>query len=243
VGEGKQMAMAQKTYRKPCDGRSTKPGFYSHYRPHLTPTKSLLRKLVGRAERPVGVQSTLIKREMLELTHSFMMPIERYLSTLMPLPRQLNSVFQAPPRLRQFNVEEFIKTGLDSNGPALTSNVRGDWLSLYRRFLSSRNFDCWLRERKRDLEGQLSLRYLDLLCSADLSSAVIQMRHQVEIVDLVLRLKDRIASVETDAVRREKLQSQLATVMAGVDEELKSVLFSNGILSDHLILQQRTQLP
>ena len=89
---------------------------------------------------------------MLELTQSFMIPLvqsipfcvpyivafcslsvslqERYLASLMPLQRNINP-YRAPPALRPFDTEEFLKT-LDHSGPQLTSGLKGDWVGLYR---------------------------------------------------------------------------------------------------------------
>ncbi len=96
------------------------------------------------------------------------------------------------------------------------------------------------------MDAQLRAAHLDVLCSADLGSEVMSRKHQVplytvipvfaivqvEIVDLVLKLRDRIAAGDVDVVRRQKLQAQLALVMQSVEEELKTVLFSNGGLRD-----------
>ncbi|VDM42936.1 unnamed protein product [Toxocara canis] len=187
---------AERTFRKTWDGRTldTKPGLYTQYKPFLSRDKTLMKKLLKR-ERPDSVQSAILRRHMLELTQSFMIPLERYLSSLMPLQKQM-SPFKAVPQARPFIVDEFL-LGLDDTGPALTCGVKGDW--------------------------------------NDFSPEVLQGRHQVEIVDLVLKLCDRIRGQDAFVGGvRDRLQSQLATIMQSVDDELKSVLLSNGALSDYV---------
>lgn len=39
--------------------------------------------------RPVEVQSALLRRHLLELTQSFMIPLERYAASLMPLQKNV----------------------------------------------------------------------------------------------------------------------------------------------------------
>lgn len=52
------------------------------------------------------------------------------MASLMPLQRQI-SAFKTAPAPRPFNVEEFIQS-LDTNGPELTTGIKGDWANLYR---------------------------------------------------------------------------------------------------------------
>lgn len=40
--------------------------------------------------RPVEVQSALLRRHLLELTQSFMIPLERYVASLMPLQKNVS---------------------------------------------------------------------------------------------------------------------------------------------------------
>ncbi len=55
---------------------------------------------------------------------------ERYVASLMPLQRNI-SPHKGAPRLRPFDVEEFLNT-LEHSGPQLTSGLKGDWVGLYR---------------------------------------------------------------------------------------------------------------
>jgi hypothetical protein len=103
----------------------TKPGLYSLYRPFLSHDKSLLKKLLKVGDRPDSVQNTILRRHFLELTQSFMIPLERYLSSLLPLKRHITP-FKAIPQANPFVLDDFLRT-LEQTGPLLTCGVKGDW--------------------------------------------------------------------------------------------------------------------
>lgn len=69
-----------------------KPGVYTEYKPYLYKDKSIVKKLLKgmQTKRPEEVQSALLRRHFLELTQSFMIPLERYMSSLMPLQRNIS---------------------------------------------------------------------------------------------------------------------------------------------------------
>jgi hypothetical protein len=69
-----------------------KPGVYTSYKSHLTRDKALL-KLIAKGtqtRRPNQVQSALMRRHFLELTQSFIIPLERYFARLMPLQKSIS---------------------------------------------------------------------------------------------------------------------------------------------------------
>lgn len=70
----------------------SKPGVYTQYQPHLQKDKAIVKKLLKgiTTNRPNEVQSALLKRHLLELTQSFMIPLERYMGTLMPLQKNVS---------------------------------------------------------------------------------------------------------------------------------------------------------
>lgn len=72
-----------------------------------------------------------------------------------------------------------------------------------------------------------------MLCSANFNKETLHKRPQVEVVDLVLKLNDRIQNLdESSQSSRVRLQSQISAILACVDDDLKSVLLSNGSLRD-----------
>lgn len=70
----------------------SKPGVYTQYQPFLQKDKVILKKLTKGIEnkRPDEVQSALLRRHLLELTQSFMIPLERYMASLMPLHKNIS---------------------------------------------------------------------------------------------------------------------------------------------------------
>merc|ERR1719378_317007 len=104
-----------------------KQGVYTKYKPTLERDKLLFKKLAkgSSKSRPLEAQNALLKRHFIELTQSFMIPLERYLSSLMPLQRSI-SPWMAAPKLKQFEADAFLRT-LGLFGPQLTSKLKGNW--------------------------------------------------------------------------------------------------------------------
>ncbi|MGH0123647.1 UNVERIFIED_CONTAM: hypothetical protein FKN15_012787 [Acipenser sinensis] len=137
-------------------------------------TQSFIIPLGIQQKRPSAAQNAILRRYFLELTQSFIIPL-------------------TPPQLRAFSQEEFMKT-LEKAGPQLTSHLKGDWIGLYRQFLKSPNFDGWFRTRRKEVSQKLEALHLEALCEEDLLLRI-QKHTEVETVDLVLKLKDKLVSV------------------------------------------------
>ena len=58
----------------------------------------------------------------LELTQSFIIPLERYFASLLSLHKYYHTNRQAP-KIKRFHIEEFLRT-LDQCGPQLTSTLK-----------------------------------------------------------------------------------------------------------------------
>ena len=108
------------------------PGLHTKYKSFLQKDRTMQRKVDQgmESQRPSEVQSALIRRHLLELTQSFLMPLERYLASLMPLQKSV-SPYKSAPAMLPFNQDDFFKL-LHISGPQLTSGIKGDWSSLYR---------------------------------------------------------------------------------------------------------------
>ncbi|XP_041059586.1 protein DENND6B isoform X2 [Carcharodon carcharias] len=177
----------------------TKPGIYTSYKTFLHKDKALIKRLLKIAcirsiqgiqrKRPPEVQSVIVRRHLLELTQSFIIPLERYVASLMPLQRTITA-WKNPPQIRPFIKEEFMKT-LEYTGPQLTSVQKGDWVGLYRRFFKSPNFDGWFRMRYQEMCKKLEILHLEVLCEADLLMWV-REKSEVEVVDLILKLREKL---------------------------------------------------
>jgi hypothetical protein len=85
------------------------PGVYTTYKPFLQKDKNIIKKLISgvSSRRPFEVQSALLRRHLLELTQSFMIPLERYIASLMPLQKNI-SPFKVWTFFREFSFHEFI---------------------------------------------------------------------------------------------------------------------------------------
>uniref|UniRef100_A0A183CE13 UDENN domain-containing protein n=1 Tax=Globodera pallida TaxID=36090 RepID=A0A183CE13_GLOPA len=235
--------------RAQLDHRSA-GGLLSAHRQFLYQDKSLSRKLL-RTHNDSASQWYILRRHFVELTQSFINPLERYIASLLPLRRHL-CPFQPVPSTRPFSLDHFLSSLQHFGHPG----VRGDWQGLYRQFVArSPNFIGWLQQRRRDIEWQLREEHLEVLCTANLSPDVLCRRNQVEIVDLVLKFRDRLAELEgrkkqqqpqqcrrrglsaspmkkQSVVDRQRvqLQQQLNCLLSSVDDELKNLLMSNNAL-------------
>ncbi|XP_061419017.1 protein DENND6B-like isoform X1 [Lethenteron reissneri] len=205
-----------------------KPGVYTAHKPFLVRDRAIVKRLLKgvQRKRPVEVQSAILRRYLLELTQSFIIPLERYVASLMPLQKSV-APFKSPPQVRPFVVDEFVAT-LQHAGPQLTSPLRGDWQGLYRRFLRSQNFEGWLSARRRDMNHKLELLHMEALLNADVGGWV-SGRSEVEAVDLVLQLQDKLLLAERAGLSlpedtEAKLQACMHTALGALPKDLQAVL-------------------
>lgn len=232
IGDNTGSPSTQKHKLKKASGLKTveqKPGVYTKYRPHLQADKGLVKRLLKGVQtgRPVEVQSALLRRHLLELTQSFMIPLERYVASLMPLQKNI-SPYKAIPSLRPFNPDDFLAT-LELYGPQLTCGIRGDWEGLYRRFFRSVNFSLWFNARYQEVSDKLSELHLQALSEADLGGWV-STRSEVEVVDMVLRLRSKLndaESLHSSQHTRDKLNGHIQTLLLSLPEDLRSVLHAS----------------
>ena len=168
-----------------------KTGVYTKYKAFLVKDREILKKLLKGVEsaRPMEAQNALLRRFFIELTQTFLIPLERYFTSLMPLAKNL-SPFKRPPILKQFQKDDFIAS-LDSAGPQLTTGIKGDWTGLYRRFLQSPNFATWYKTRIQEANEKLHALHIEAICDSNLVQLV-HNRPEVEIVDLILKLQENI---------------------------------------------------
>ncbi|XP_041832900.1 protein DENND6B isoform X3 [Melanotaenia boesemani] len=194
----KQLKLKKLSKLKTLD---TKPGIYTAYKTFLHKDKILIKRLLKgiQRKRPSEVQSAILRRHLLELTQSFIIPLERYMASLMPLQRSVTP-WKTPPQIRPFSQDEFLST-LDHAGPQLTSLLRGDWMGLYRKFFRSPNFDGWYRERHKEMTQKLESLHLEVICDADLLGWT-KDKSEVEIVDLILKLREKLSSEAAAAGQR-----------------------------------------
>lgn len=69
-----------------------------------------------------------------------------------------------------------------------------------RQFLRSPNFDGWFRNRRKEMMQKLEALHLEALCEEDLQLRI-QKHTEVETVDLVLKLKEKLVSISLWDIR------------------------------------------
>lgn len=217
----------------------TTGSIYTQHKPLLQKDKSLVKKILNgvKTRRPTAVQSVILRRYFLELTQSFMIPLERYMSTLMPLARDI-SAFRAPPVPAPFKEDTFLGT-LELSGPHLTSTVKGDYEGLYKKFFRSVNFRGWYESRRMEQLEKLEVLHQEALAKENLQKWIVG-KQEVEIVDLILCIKQKLhlpvtsnstlsppeptvhATIKRDI--RDKLMQQLTELINCLPEDLKMIL-------------------
>ncbi|EDW05509.1 protein DENND6B isoform X1 [Drosophila mojavensis] len=211
-------------------GDSSTAGLHTKYKPYLKKDKTLIKKvLLGiKTKRPEHVQTALIRRHLLELTQSFMIPLERYMASLMPLQKDI-SPFKSAPNASSFKLDDFLAT-LEAAGPQLTSTLKGDWKGLYRRFVRSPNFRGWYESRHRELQLTLQDLQLQALSEANLEHWA-HDKQEVEIIDMILKLKQKLnlysdkAQLEGNAnTAQRQIRAQIECMKELLPSDLRNVV-------------------
>ncbi|XP_061893992.1 DENN/MADD domain containing 6Aa isoform X2 [Entelurus aequoreus] len=209
-------------------GDMKQAGVYTAYKPFLNKDEEIIKQLQKgvQQKRPSAAQNAILRRYFLELTQSFIIPLERYVASLMPLQKSI-SPWKSPPQLRPFVQQDFMKT-LEKAGPQLTSRLKGDWIGLYRHFLKSPNFDGWFRNRRKEMTQKLEALHLEALSEEDLQERV-QKHSEVETVDLILKLKDKLSQAERERLPVRpgtvaKLRAHMEGIILSLPEDLQGIL-------------------
>ncbi|CAG8618772.1 5455_t:CDS:10 [Gigaspora margarita] len=189
-----------------------------------------------------------------DLTEKFLVPLNRYFSTLIPFHITLSSS-QEPPQLKPFKTDSFLKS-LQEHGPQIPfktkkfqTNTTETYLNFYTQFLKCGNFATWLRQRTIEAQNELRKRYLQVLCEGDVKSWMVG-KHEMELVDLLVRVKDELKLSKQDSLtdsqslvnrecdhvslsiptpkQREKLKAQADIIISGLPRDLRES-FTAGI--------------
>ena len=140
---------------------------------------------------------------------------------------------RAAPRVRPFVPEDFLAS-LAANGPQLTSNVKGDWEALYRRFFRSPNFVGWYDQRHREVTQKLQLLHLEALSEAKIEHWMAS-KEEVQLVDMVLRIWNKLseaADLPLPDVVAERLRAHVETILGALPEDLRAVLRKGEVSAD-----------
>ncbi|KAG8185762.1 hypothetical protein JTE90_000745 [Oedothorax gibbosus] len=206
----------------------SKPGLYTRYKPFLSKDKDILKKLMKgiQTETSSDIQNVILRYFFLELTQSFMSPLERYMVRLMPLKKNI-SPHKDIPQPHPFNPDDFLKS-IEHSGPQLTSGIKGNWSGLYRRFFRSAIFSSWYENRYNEVLHILQGLHIQAISDANMLEWI-HDKQEVEIVDLVLRLRKKLAAAESGNLSLpektvEKLQSHVNSIIGTLPEDLQNVL-------------------
>ncbi|XP_011797656.1 PREDICTED: protein DENND6B [Colobus angolensis palliatus] len=218
----KQVKLKKPSRLKTLD---TKPGLYTAYTAHLHRDKALLKRLFKgvQKKRPSDVQSALLRRHLLELTQSFIIPLVRH-----GFPRAGSPTpNQTPPQIRPFSQDDFLRS-LEHAGPQLTCILKGDWLGLYRRFFKSPHFDGWYRQRHKEMALKLEALHLEAICEANIETWM-KDKSEVEVVDLVLKLREKLVRAQghqlpVKEATLQRAQLYIETVIGSLPKDLQAVL-------------------
>ncbi|XP_069855872.1 protein DENND6B isoform X2 [Dipodomys merriami] len=209
-------------------GEPKMSGLYTSFTAHLHRDKALLKRLLKgvHKKRPWDAQSALLRQRLLELTQSFIIPLEHYMTSLMPLQKNITP-WKTPPQIRPFRQDEFLRS-LEHAGPQLTCILKGDWLGLYRRFFKSPHFDGWYRQRHKEMAQKLEALHLEAICEANIESWM-KDKSEVEVVDLVLKLREKLVRAQchqlpVKEVTLQRAQLYIKTVICSLPKDLQAVL-------------------
>ncbi|XP_032272588.1 protein DENND6B isoform X2 [Phoca vitulina] len=249
----KQVKLKKPSRLKTLD---TKPGLYTAYSAHLHRDKALLKRLLKglQKKRPWDTQTAVLRRHLLELTQSFIIPLVRPRAggvraeghglRLTPLPHRSTTwpascpcrrasrpgrpLSQTPPQIRPFRQDDFLRS-LEHAGPQLTCILKGDWLGLYRRFFKSPHFDGWYRQRHKEMAQKLEALHLEAICEAQNIETWMKDKSEVEVVDLVLKLREKLVQAQghqlpVKEATLERAQLYIETVVGSLPKDLQAVL-------------------
>ncbi|RIB02190.1 hypothetical protein C2G38_901698 [Gigaspora rosea] len=212
--------------------------------------KAILKRLaeaVARGYPPDYLLNNILRRYFVDLTEKFLVPLNRYFSTLIPFHITLSSS-QEPPQLKPFKTDSFLKS-LQEHGPQIPfktkkfqTNTTETYLNFYTQFLKCGNFATWLRQRTIEAQNELRKRYLQVLCEGDVKTWMVG-KHEMELVDLLVRVKDELKLSKQDSLtdsqslvnrecdhvslsiptpkQREKLKAQADIIISGLPRDLR----------------------
>jgi hypothetical protein len=205
----------------------SKPAVYSRYEPFLTKDKTILKMLAKGSEsnRPYEAQSALLRRHFFELTQSFMIPLERYFSSLMPLQKTI-SPFKNIPKLKKFDGDEFLRNLKPSELSPLGTQLKGDLNGLYKRFFDSPNFKYWLEQKQKEAEKKLELLQLEILCDFSDLDKWLKNKQEIELIDQYMSIKKKLDQIESESNEMMviRLKEILRYILNALPDDVRSIL-------------------
>ncbi|EGG15703.1 hypothetical protein DFA_10545 [Cavenderia fasciculata] len=185
----------------------------SEYKPLTSPDKTILKKISsGDLENNNNNES--LRKHFLQLTLNFLIPLERYFASLLPLAKTI-SVFQRPPRLKDFDQEEFLNK-LEGDDETYVIDSKTKEIELYKKFLESSNFENWLENKRKEAIRHLNILYRKAILEADVQT-LLKGKSPATALDLYKRIKDQLILEEnlfnTSHEIKEKIKSHLELIV------------------------------
>ncbi|EGC32555.1 hypothetical protein DICPUDRAFT_155470 [Dictyostelium purpureum] len=140
----------------------------SEYKCLTSPDKTILKKITVSENTDENAINETLRTYFLQLTQKFLIPLERYFSSLLPLAKTI-SIFQRPPRLKPFDREEFIRRITESDERYIIDSKSKE-IELYKQFLDSVNFKQWLDDKRAEAIRHLNILYRKAILDADIHS-------------------------------------------------------------------------
>lgn len=198
----------------------------SSYRTHMASDPQLLKNLVHKKNQKVtnAVNNEIIRRHFVARTEMFLVPLERYFTSLMPLQKNVTP-FHKRPRLKPWDNHEFLRL-LTVPGQLVKNGLKMKQVELYRRFVRSPNFKGWYNAHRTEAVARLRQLYRNAVVDADLP-ALVKGRKEVEVIDLYMRITEELAAVddsETNARLKERLQAHVQAIHSMLPEDLRRSL-------------------
>ena len=150
----------------------------------------------------------------------------------MPLAKNI-SPYRAVPKVKPFNPDEFVSS-LASQGPQLTSTLKGDWEALYRRFFKCPNFVGWYNQRHREVSQKLQLLHLESLSEAKIEHWMAG-KEEVQLVDMVLRIRNKLEDaydLPLPDIIIERLSKHIDTIVKTLPADLQTVLLKGSVSNE-----------
>jgi hypothetical protein len=206
-------------------------GLSSEYKSMLDADKDFLRHFLKPTTSSADVvadinrQNNFIRTYFSQLTHSFLIPLEQYITRLMPLKKDILAT-KPVPKLPDFHARNFLLS-LQASLPQLQRLRKGNWAGLYGRFLKSTNFGGWLRQRQSEANSLFLKLYLEIVVETDLDPWI-KGASEVEVVNLLMRIREALQralslNVVPPAVMAD-IQTQLTKIMQSLPDDLQRSL-------------------
>lgn len=169
----------------------TRAGVFSQYRQQIDVDRDFMKSLILGGS--TSELSGRIRAHFLELTQLFLVPLEQYMARLMPRKSGL-SPFREIPTLAPFDADAFGAV-LQGHLPVLGRRHRGQWATVYKRFLSSPNFTLWFSTRRRRANRELLRMFVLATARADFASWL-PGKSELQIVDVCVRVRGALCEAQ-----------------------------------------------